>query len=112
MRVLQEVSDSSRQTLTYKCRNHDINLSTTSFETFLGCNVDANKRNGAKPRYVDVHVDEDNCNMTGEWGQKVFTLESRKAEALPILDVDINESDINGSQAEFKIVLGEVCFRA
>ncbi|XP_021344814.1 collagen alpha-1(I) chain-like [Mizuhopecten yessoensis] len=61
---LQLASEEARQTITYKCLNHDIHLATTSFETFQGIDVMANKPNGAKPRHVDVKIDEDNCNVS------------------------------------------------
>ncbi|CAB1445080.1 unnamed protein product [Pleuronectes platessa] len=112
MTFLRLLSTEAAQNITYHCKNSvaylDASTGNLKKAVLLQGSNDVEIRAEGNSRFT-YSVMEDGCTKhTGQWGKTVIEYRSQKTSRLPI--VDIAPMDIGGSDQEFGVDVGAVCF--
>ncbi|TNN82195.1 Collagen alpha-1(II) chain [Liparis tanakae] len=112
MTFLRLLSTEASQNLTYHCKNSvaymDASTGNLKKAVLLQGSNDVEIRAEGNSRFT-YSVMEDGCTKhTGQWGKTVMEYRSQKTSRLPI--VDIAPMDIGGTDQEFGVEVGAVCF--
>jgi len=112
MTFIRLLSKEASQTITYHCKNSvgykdEKNGNYKKAVILKGSNdLELKAEGNNRFRYT---VMEDSCSQAnGRWGKTVFEYRTQKTARLPI--VDIAPVDIGGSDQEFGVDIGPVCF--